>query len=220
MNAATETLLAFWKEPRNIPFKSSLISSEPIGDGENPTTCMCAQGQALYMIGGYSEEDLRNTEQDKADKEVARLLGISVSHSVLLRKINDGQDGAPSGVLTNPKKYLGKNYEAVMKFWTFMDSLSEDNWEEVADRHSALDPAAGVAARYAAGVAARYVAGVAAGDAAPDAAGDAAPDAAGDAAEFASGVAAAGDAAWGATYELIEGIENPVFVPLFDNLDS
>jgi len=199
MNTATETLLAFWKEPRNIPFKNSLISKEPIGDDKEPTTCMCAQGQALYMIGGYTEEDLRNIEQPKADKKVAELLGISVAHSILLRKINDDQDGAPSDVLTNPQDFLGPNYQTVLNFWTFMDSLTKDNWKEVASRHYALDSAA----RYAAWSAARYAAGVAAWDAAWSAAGVAAWD-------------AARDAAWDATSELIGGIENPVFVPLFE----
>jgi hypothetical protein len=191
MNTAAETILAFWKEPRNIPFKNSLISSEPPKDGEEPTTCMCAQGQVLYKIGGYSEEELRSTEQTKADREVARLLGISVAHSVLLRRINDGEPGAPSDVLTNPEKYLGENYHAVMKFWRFIDSLTADQWEEVARRYRALDSAAWSAAWNAAGIAA----GIAAWDAARD---------------------AARDAAWSATWELIGGIDNPVFVPLFE----
>jgi hypothetical protein len=199
MNTAAETLLAFWENPRNIPFKNSLISKEPPRDGDEPTTCMCAQGQALYMIGGYSEEDLRNIKQEKADKEVARLLGISVAHSILLRKINDGQPGAPSDVLTNPEKYLGNNYQTVLNFWTFMDSLTEDNWKEVIRRYDALDPAARNAARDAAW------------NAAWGAARYAAWDAAGDAAWFAAGYA---------TSELMGGIEKPVFVPLFDNLDD
>ena len=173
---------------------------------------MCAQGQALYMIGGYTEEDLRNIEQSKADKEVAHLLGISVAHSVLLRKINDGQDGAPSDVLTNPEKYLGPNYETVLNFWTFIGSLTEDNWKEVARRYNALDYAARDAAKYAARYAARGAAWYAAGSAAD---GSAARGAAGSAAEY-----AAGSAAYYATYELMGDIENPVFVPLFDNLDA
>jgi hypothetical protein len=199
MNTAAETLLAFWEDPRNIPFKNSLISSEPPKDGKEPTTCMCAQGQVLYKIGGYSEEQLRNTEQSKADQEVARLLGISVAHSVLLRRINDGEPGAPSDVLTNPKKYIGKNYRAVLNFWWFMDSLTADQWKEVARRYRALDYAAWSAARNAAGSAAWYAARNAAGSAAGDAAWD-----------------AAGSAAGSATYELIGGIEKPVFLPMFE----
>ena len=199
MNKAAKTLLAFWEKPRNIPFKNSLISKKPPKDGEEPTTCMCAQGQALYMIGGYSEEQLRKTGQEKADKEVARLLGISVAHSVLLRQINDGQPGAPSDVLTNPEKYLGKNYQAVLDFWTVMDNLTETQWKEVVRRYATLDSAAW----YAAWDAAWYAAWSAARSAARYAAGN-----------------AAGAAAWYATYELMGKIKNPVFVPLFDKLDT
>ena len=69
--------------------------------------------------------------------------------------------------LTNPEDFLGPNYQTVLNFWTFMDSLTEDNWNEVARRYDALDPdsrdAAGSAARYAAVSAARYAAGSAAG---------------------------------------------------------
>ena len=215
MNTAAKTLLAFWENPRNIPFKKSLISSEPPKDGDEPTTCMCAQGQALYKIGGYSEEDLRNTEQSNADREVARLLNISVAHSVLLRNINDGEPGAPSDVLTKPEKYLGKNYQAVMNFWWFMDSLTEDQWEEVARRYAALDEAAWDAARSAAWDAAESAAGSGGRSAAWDAASDAARSGAGYAASDAAR-SGAGYAAGTATYELIGGIENPVFVPLFE----
>jgi hypothetical protein len=194
MNTAAETLLAFWEDPRNIPFKRRLISEEPPGDGKEPTTCMCAQGQALYKIGGYSEEDLRSITQYKADREVARLLDISAAHSVLLRLINDGQPGAPSDVLTSPEKYLGKNYQAVMKFWWFVDGLTGGQWKEVASRCRALGAAAAAAA-----IATAAAAGATAVDAAAD---------------------AAGCAVGCATYELIEGIDDPVFVPLFADLAS
>jgi hypothetical protein len=202
MNTATETLLAFWEDPRNIPFKRRLISEEPPGDGKEPTTCMCAQGQALHIVGGYSEEDLRNTTQGKADREVARLLDISVVHSVLLRLINDGEPGAPSDVLTSPEKYLGKNCHAVMKFWWFVDGLSLGQWNEVASRCWAVWSAAGGYAGFydTAGCAAVWYA-------------------AGDSAYCAAGFDA-GYAAINATYELIEGIDDPVFVPLFADLAS
>ena len=113
--------------------------------------------------------------------------------------------------LTNPENFLGPNYKTVLNFWTFMDSLTEDNWKEVARRYDALDHAARDAAWYAAGDAAWY----AAGDAAWDAAGSGAWDAAG---------AAAWDAAESATYELIgmhtllnDG-KTLLFVPLFNDL--
>jgi hypothetical protein len=94
-----------------------------------------------------------------------------------------------------------------------MDSLTEDNWNEVATRYRALDYAARDAAGYAAWDAAR----AAARDAAWDAAWSAARDAT---------WGAAWDAARAATYELIgmhtllnDG-KTLMFVPLFDGLDN
>jgi hypothetical protein len=63
--------------------------------------------------------------------------------------------------LTSPQDFLGPNYETVLNFWTFIDSLTEDNWEEVARRYLALAPAASYAAWDAAGVAAGVAARVA-----------------------------------------------------------
>jgi len=139
MNTATEKILSFWKDPRNIPFKGHLISSEPPAEGQPPTTCMCAQGQVLHIAAGLSEEDLLQMEQIDADKEVAELLGISVSHSVLLRVINDTTEGAPSDVLTNPEKYLGPNYETVLDFWKRLDNLQEEDWENIEREFNHID---------------------------------------------------------------------------------
>jgi hypothetical protein len=113
--------------------------------------------------------------------------------------------------LTNPEKYLGKNYSAVLEFWWTMDSLTETQWNEVARRYDALDSAAWSAAVSAAGDAAVSAAGYAAWSAAWSAAGDAASSASRAAAWYAAG---------SATYELIGDIEDLVFVPLFDNLDA
>jgi hypothetical protein len=109
--------------------------------------------------------------------------------------------------LTNPQDVLGPNYEAVINFWWYMDSLTIDQWKEVARRYRALDPAA----QYAAWDAAQY------------AAWDAARSAAWPAAYYAARYAA-WDAAGDATYELIgmhtllnEG-KDLLFVPLFNDL--
>ena len=121
--------------------------------------------------------------------------------------------------LTNLQDFLGPNYETVLNFWWFLDSLTKDNWKEVASRHYALD----YAARHAAGDAAGYAAGYAASNAIVNAAGYAAGVAAG----YAAGDAA-WDAAWDAaayaTYELIgmhtllnDG-KDLLFVPLFNDL--
>jgi hypothetical protein len=97
--------------------------------------------------------------------------------------------------LNNPQDFLGPNYETVLNFWWTIDSLTGDQWNEVARRYRALDPAAWDAARYAASYAAW--------------------DAAGDAAWSAAGYA---------TYELIgmhtllnDG-KTLLFVPLFNDL--
>ena len=109
--------------------------------------------------------------------------------------------------LTKPQDFLGPNYETVLNFWWTIDSLTETQWNEVARRYRALDPAAWDAAGYAAG----SVAGYAAGSVAREAAWSAARD-------------VAGYAAWYATYELIgmhtllnDG-KTLLFVPLFNDL--
>ena len=91
--------------------------------------------------------------------------------------------------LTSPQDFLGPNYQTVINFWWFMDSLSEDQWKEVARRYDALDTAAWNAARAAAKYAARDTAYNAARNAAWDAAWDAARVAARDAAGYAAGYA-------------------------------
>jgi hypothetical protein len=88
--------------------------------------------------------------------------------------------------LTSPQDFLGPNYQTVLNFWWFMDSLSEDQWKEVARRYDALDTAARYAAWNAAWVAAWNAAGYAAWNAAGDAARVAARDAAGYAAGYAT----------------------------------
>ena len=121
--------------------------------------------------------------------------------------------------LTNPQDFLGPNYETVINFWWFMDGLTENQWNEVARRYDALDYAARNAAMSAAMSAARIAAGYAAWNAAWDAARNAARDAARNAARNAAWNAArnaARNAAGNATYELIGGIDNPVFVPMFE----
>jgi hypothetical protein len=41
--------------------------------------------------------------------------------------------------LTNPEKYLGPNYQDVLNFWIYLDTLSEQEREEIAERYYALD---------------------------------------------------------------------------------
>jgi hypothetical protein len=188
MNPAIETLIAKWAEPDGVPFKGELISD----DG-----CMCAQGQALHYVGGWSPDRLRYVNQAVADRETARLLNISVAHAVLLRRVNDSQPGAPSVVLTDPARVLGDQAETVLAFWRHLDRMTAEQWVVAGD--VAWDVAwdvAGVAAWDAAAAAwdaargaARDVAWDVAGDVAWDAARGAARDVAWDVAGGAAGVA-------------------------------
>ena len=99
-----DELLAHWLT--NTPMKGRLIDN----DG-----CMCAQGQVLHYVGGLTPEGLREMEQADADLQTAELLGISRSHAVLLRRVNDILPGAPTCVLTEPEKVLGNQAPRVLE---------------------------------------------------------------------------------------------------------
>jgi hypothetical protein len=116
-----------------------------------------------------------------------------------------------SDALENPQDYLDVNYLTVLNFWLWIDTLSTEQWKEVARRYNAIPDAARSAARDAAWVAA----GSAARSAALDAAGSAARVAA---------LYAARNAAGRATVEiigshiLIEKGTPLTFLPLFNDL--
>ena len=175
-----------WNSGEGKPYKGSLIDMSAYEADPANIGCMCAQGQVLHLIGGWSPKKLRDTDQEKADKATAKLLNISVAHSILLRSINDKADGAPSVVLTDPEKILGDQARIVLAFWLHLDGMKAKDWNKVAAAwdaawdaaRDAAGAAAGAAARDAAGAAARDAAGAAAWDAAGDAARDAARDAA------------------------------------------
>jgi hypothetical protein len=199
-----EKLISRWDSGDGKPYKGSLIDWDAYKrDPANPG-CMCAQGQALHGLGGWSFEDLRERDQKEADKETAKLLGISTAHSVLLRNINDNQDGAPSIVLTDPGRVLGGEWSRLLDFWSYMDTMSAGDWTKM----NAAGVAAGDAAWDAARDAARVAAWAAAGAEAGVAARNAAWAAAGNTAWAAAGVAAgdaAGDAAWNAAWAAAGG---------------
>jgi hypothetical protein len=139
MNPNQQTIIDFWNNERNIPFKGKLISEEAPAEGQPPTTCMCAQGQVLHLIGGKTVEEIKSLYQDMADEEVAKLLGISVAHSKLLRIVNDDREGSPQDVLSNPEKYLGPNWETVLRWWLYYESLTYDQRIECTRRCYAID---------------------------------------------------------------------------------
>ena len=177
-----DELLDYW--PGHIPFKGALVSE----DG----SCMCAQGQALHFLAGLSVGQLRDIEQNEADRQVAEIFGISRTHAVLLRIVNDRQEGAPSSVIRNPEQVLGDQAQTVITFWRHLDRMTPAARE-------AAGGAAREAAREAAWEAAREAAREAAGGAAREAAREAAWEAAWGAAGEAAGEAAR-EAAWEAAW--------------------
>ena len=189
-------VIARWDSGEGKPYKGSLIDwSGYEADPEN-MGCMCAQGQVLSLVGGWSPEKLRDARQDVADMETAKLLNISRAHAILLRHTNDKQDGAPSIVLTDPAKILGDQWSKLLDFWWALHNFEAKQWAAAWDTAwEAARDTAWEAARAAARDAARAAARAAAWDAAWDTAWDAAWDAAREAAREAAR-AAAGDAAW------------------------
>jgi hypothetical protein len=175
---AIDTLVARWSDPASRPlFKSHLITTDDDGN-----VCYCVQGDVLHLAG-WSDDRLLNVDQEDADRAVAELLGISRAHAVMLRRVNDSQDGCPEDVLRAPEKVIGAQAQRVLAFWRRLDAMSNEDWQKVVT----AGDAAGDAAWDAAGDAAWDAARAAAGDAARDVAGDVAWDAARD---------AAWDAAW------------------------
>ena len=195
-----DSLRTRWNDPNSRPlFKGSLIDE---------SGCCCAQGDVLRLCG-MSDDNLRQMSQERADREVADKLGISLFHSILLRKVNDSQDGCPANVLlfTNAGlgSVLGPSWRSVIAFGEHMSKMTDAQWAAAWD-------AARDAARAAAWAAARAAAGAAAGDAA--AAWAAAGAAAGD---------AAGAAAWAAAGELVGWTKmttEPYFLKFFGITDA
>lgn len=46
---------------------------------------------------------------------------------------------ANDDILTHPEDFLGPNYEAVLNFWMFLDSLSVEQWKEVEKRDGDME---------------------------------------------------------------------------------
>jgi hypothetical protein len=61
--------------------------------------------------------------------------------------------------LKNPEKYLGLNYQDVLNFWIYLDTLSYEDKEKMNDRYRALDFKVRESARDAARDAATEVVG-------------------------------------------------------------
>jgi hypothetical protein len=42
-------------------------------------------------------------------------------------------------VLTNPEPFLGPNWETVLRWWLYRESLTDDQWNELNRRYCAID---------------------------------------------------------------------------------
>lgn len=175
-----DELLARWNSDEGKPYKGSLIDWAAYEADPPNIGCMCAQGQVLNLVGGWSPQRLHDTNQRDVDKATAQLLNISTAHAVLLRIINDRVDGAPSIVLTHPEKVLGDQAPTLLAFWRHLDRMTEEQWVATWAARAAWSSrnvawfASWDSARVAAGEAAAWAAGDAAWDTASCAAGDAA----------------------------------------------
>jgi hypothetical protein len=141
-------LLERWQTDEGKPYKGKLIDQSAYEADPGNIGCMCAQGQALHLLGGWTPERLWHAEQSEADMATAKLLNISRSHAVLLRLINDQADGAPAVVLTDPGKVLGDQWSKLLDFWWYVDRMTERDWQAArkAERKKAAEGAAWEAA--------------------------------------------------------------------------
>ena len=144
-------IIARWDAGDGKPYKGSLIDWRAYEADPENMGCMCAQGQVLALAGGWTPDRLRDTEQAEADAETAKLLNISRAHAVLLRNINDRQDGAPSIVLAAPGKVLGDKWGKLLDFWWLFHNYAADDWRKVTAAWAAAWAAARDAASDAAG---------------------------------------------------------------------
>jgi len=174
----------------------------------------CAQGDVL-RCAGFSNQQLREITQETADREVARLLGITVAESILIHIINDST-GRPQDLFKAPERVLGPHHRLWTAFARHIDQMPYQDWERVAVAWTA----AWATARDAAGAAVRDAARAAEWGAEADAALTAAWGAAWTAMGAAEGDAAASEAASAAASaarELVgwSKLAEPFFLKMF-----
>jgi hypothetical protein len=132
-----------WDKPDGLPAKGHELVTG--GKGLSP----CAQSEAIMLSKGLGVTDFEAFWKGglrgiwgpalNLDKVTAQTLGISVTHSILLRRFNDLSSRSPSVVLTDPEKVLGKNWKKVLDFWSFVDSLEQDDWRNLLEVASGTD---------------------------------------------------------------------------------
>jgi hypothetical protein len=112
-----DSMVQRWSGLERPLFRGRLIDTLPDG-----TCAHCAQGDVL-SCAGFTNDELKRMEQGEADKEVARILGISITHAILLRSVNDNAGGCPQLVLSHPEQVLGDKAPILLAFWLYLDNL-------------------------------------------------------------------------------------------------
>jgi hypothetical protein len=145
-----------WSQPDGMPGKGYELVREERG------LSPCAQSEAIMLSKGMGVMDFQAFRMGAADRllvnnpslsaTTAKTLGISVIHSILLRRFNDLSSLSPAIVLNEPERVLGENWDKVLEFWYFLSALSRDDetsldknwvnkvkcWEEFEDRKAKL----------------------------------------------------------------------------------
>lgn len=123
-----EEMVKRWSDPTSRPlFKGKLIDKNA-PPGEIP--CCCAQGDVL-RCSGVTDDELVNMSQKIADLRVAKLLGITIFESILLRSVNDSEAGCPQAVFTNPAQILGKHSNLILAFWKHIDGMAASDLDAI-----------------------------------------------------------------------------------------
>jgi hypothetical protein len=125
-----QKLIDRWSAPKGYPARGELINLSKFLENPNDLSCMCAQGQILYEAG-WSAESMVGVNQAKIDRDVAKILNISVSHSVLLRIINDSSNVNPALVFTGLHIILGHRWNEILNFWWYIDRMNKSQWTPI-----------------------------------------------------------------------------------------
>lgn len=126
-----------------------------------------------------------------------------MSSSLILQRLSINNNNPE--VLNKPEEFLGPNYKEVLKFWNKIEKMSEEQWRVVKERDDALCNE-------------NYLDWLKAVDLACEASWEVVGEHYTYYAGYAAYVVTNSYAAGYATRELIGGVENPVFLKMFDNL--
>jgi hypothetical protein len=117
-----------WKTSKSKLYNNEFVDWELFHDECDCVGCWCTQAQVLFLVGGWTFEKLREEAVKGVgiDVQFARLLNISRAHSKLLYHVSYKEDDNPFLAITNPAKFLGKQWSKLLDFWWFLDTYAWD----------------------------------------------------------------------------------------------